>query len=597
MEQPALPAAAPAPSAPTVTYGSEVSPTTSTVDKELHGESFGSRVYHGVLGALGGTQDVALTGYDAQGKPVYSTTPMGPGQQWKKIISGALTGLAAGGGQTGPGSTMRKFGMGYQAGQAENERQQKNQQEQAQQTFENTQKAALNSAQTSMLTNQTADLAFRLGRSKVEAAEHDMDNMNKFHSMIDAGGDGTRDLGHFGSMQEVTQRFKDDPTLHDSHAQGQIVGIPHVGADGKIDGVDAAYVTKSWLDTKYDKDLEYTFQRMGKDGKMESFTQTIPKNSITNDAASKFLMAQGKDSMEEHWKKVQTEAEAALKAKQGTLATAEAGKAGAETKKTESETNMTDWELQFGKDHGYLPGKLNEGKVSKEEDEAEWGPGGYNKGFKPWEQKMVQPAQQVERGYELANQAYADYQAAKAAGKRLPTGAKSMLLLAQHIQNTFGMGKGARQTTHMIEQHLGARGVTDSMTVAFNKFLNGDELSEGQWNDFHELISQSRDAAWKEVIGSGDAIGRPLEKAYIPADMIKKYAKPKPPAAPAAAPGAAPAAAAPGGPALPKVAADLPPQAIAQVRQGAGKPVELFRNGVSQGKWQLDQAGGITKIP
>ena len=89
----------------------------------------------------------------------------------------------------------------------------------------------------------------------------------------------------------------------------------------------------------------------------------------------------------------------------------------------------------------------------------------------------VQPAEQVEKSYQMMNQAYNEYQGAAAQGKDLPTGAQSMVALSTHLATTFGNVKGARITKDMIQEHLGARSVSDAATVAIQKLTNGDVLS------------------------------------------------------------------------------------------------------------------------
>lgn len=295
-------------------------------DEQLKNASFGARVYHGVLNALSGTQDVAMTGYDAKGNPIYSTTQMGPGQQWKKIISGAITGLAAGLGQPGgPGAAGRAFSAGFQTTQQQELQRQERQRQQAQQTFSNQQAAAKNSAETSMLTNQAAEVAFRTTRMKVDAAQADIDRMNQFNKMIAEGGQGTRYLNHYPSMADVVTAFQNDPSLHDTHTQGQIVAIPHIDVTtGKVDGLDAAYVTKDWFNSKTDKPVQVTTS-VTMDGKVQDVSFTVPAGQMTNGQWAQLMMAQSKDSLELKAKQAGiTETEARTKLTQAQTGEAEA---------------------------------------------------------------------------------------------------------------------------------------------------------------------------------------------------------------------------------------------------------------------------------
>jgi len=109
----------------------------------------------------------------------------------------------------------------------------------------------------------------------------------------------------------------------------------------------------------------------------------------------------------------------------------------------------------------------------------------------------VQPANGVEKSWKMMDTAYQEYQAAKAQGKELPTGAQSMLALSTHLSNTFGGVKGARVTKDMIAEHLHARSVSDDALVAVQRLTNGDVLSPAQWEAFHGLIKNSRDISWQ----------------------------------------------------------------------------------------------------
>lgn len=125
----------------------------------------------------------------------------------------------------------------------------------------------------------------------------------------------------------------------------------------------------------------------------------------------------------------------------------------------------------------------------------------------------VQPAEQVEKSYQMMQHAYDEYKQAAAQGKKLPTGAQSMLALSTHLATTFGNVKGARVTKDMIEHHLGARGISDSAVVAIQKLTNGDVLSPAQWEAFHDLISQSRKLSW-------DTATKEAKRKQIPVDFL-----------------------------------------------------------------------------
>lgn len=101
----------------------------------------------------------------------------------------------------------------------------------------------------------------------------------------------------------------------------------------------------------------------------------------------------------------------------------------------------------------------------------------------------VKPAQDTEKSYQMFMEAYNNRNNAK-------TGAESMLALSTHLATTFGNVKGSRVTKDMIQEHLGARGISDSALVAVQKLSNGDVLSPDQWDAFKSLISNSRKLSW-----------------------------------------------------------------------------------------------------
>jgi hypothetical protein len=129
----------------------------------------------------------------------------------------------------------------------------------------------------------------------------------------------------------------------------------------------------------------------------------------------------------------------------------------------------------------------------------------------------VQPAEQVEQSYQMMNQAYNEYQGAAAQGKDLPTGAQSMVALSTHLATTFGNVKGSRITKDMIQEHLGARSISDAALVATQKLTNGDVLSPAQWSAFHDLISNSRRLSWQ--IAATEAQRKAIPTNFLPPDL------------------------------------------------------------------------------
>lgn len=132
----------------------------------------------------------------------------------------------------------------------------------------------------------------------------------------------------------------------------------------------------------------------------------------------------------------------------------------------------------------------------------------------------VQPAEGIEKSFDMMDQAYNEYKAAKAKGQDLPTGAQSMLALSTHLSTTFGNVKGARVTKDMIHEHLGARSISDDALVAFQRLTNGDQLSPAQWEAFHNLIGQSRNLSWQTAVKEAVRKGIPID--FLPKDLQHK---------------------------------------------------------------------------
>jgi len=265
-------------------------------------ESWGSKVYHGVLNALGGSSDVSLARDPATGKMVATAVKSGPGQQWKRIISGALSGFgAASQVAPGPGQMMRGAGAGVNAGMQKAEDANKEKTKQANENFEAQQKAATSDAQNALLSHQITQLAYTLGRAQVAASEQDLARESDFIKNIADGGNGSTDMGVFPDFASVVKAFREMPQMHDHQAQGKLVTTLHTDANGKIDGVHAALVTSDWLAAKIPNDLPLHTATI-EDGKLVEKTFTIPAGTLTGDQYVKLVMGQTKDSLDQHAK-------------------------------------------------------------------------------------------------------------------------------------------------------------------------------------------------------------------------------------------------------------------------------------------------------
>jgi hypothetical protein len=264
-------------------------------------ESWSTKVYHGVLGALGGTQDtsyeVVPPSATSPGGVIKHQTASSPGTQWKRIIAGVVTG-AAGGNAAPPG---QGFGGGFAAVQGTRQANDNRQRKEANEDYDTQQRAVTAQAQNALLSHQIAQATFNLGRSQVEASQADADRETNFEQVIAAGGEGSQDMGIFPDFASAMKEFKNNPALHDHQAGGRIAAIPHIGADGKIDGIHAALVSPSWLSTPVDQPLTITVPQTV-NGKTTDKTFNIPPKSLNGDLFVKMLMTQGKDSLDNHIK-------------------------------------------------------------------------------------------------------------------------------------------------------------------------------------------------------------------------------------------------------------------------------------------------------
>jgi hypothetical protein len=492
--------------APQIDY--QTPETLTPAERSIKADNWGTKVYHGVLNALGGGGDVAYQRDPNTGKMVATPVATGPGTQWKKIIAGGMAGFSAAASAqgTGPGSTMRAAGAGTAAGLKMGVEQDDRARGQADQDFEENQKAMTAQAQRSLLSHQVAESTFRLGRDQVTAAAEDAERETNFEKVIQAGGEGSRDMGVFPDFPSVIKAFKEAPELHDHHAAGRMVAIPHINGKGNVDGIRAALVTQTWLESKINRDLPIV-TRTYKDGKVQEQTFTVPAGSLTGAEYTSMVQAQSNQSLE-NFTKVQDSKSRA------TEAGAQASQAAENAKKTPSEIAKND--AQAALDNAKALAAANG------MDEVNWGPNG-QKGFQSWHDKNVTPAMQAERTYRLASNVYNEYKALRKQGKDFPTGAQSVQMLSYHMANTFGNVKGARITKDLIQKHMGARSISDSALVAIQKLTNGEQLSPSQWDAYFSMVGQNRDETWRSVLDDATAMQRPTDYIAFPQDLRQRW--------------------------------------------------------------------------
>lgn len=467
----------------------QVSPDTVSPGPQDH---WYDSVLHGILGALGGTDDVHMS-RDENGNMVVSKTKSAPGTQFKRIIAGALTGLAASGGVgRGRGQKERALAAGTGAAIQRSDQSQLNARQEANEDFDVKQRETVRKAQTALLNQQLTESTWNLSRKQIDAQFGDAERENEFSRII-ANSPTNKDLGVARSVDDLMSMHKDMPDLLKQQAQGNIMGIPHINDQGKIDGMHYALVTPEWKQQRIDQDE--TFFKLVPSGdpskppKLEK--QVVKAGTMTNgdfftaqQAANKeFLQYYENNSKEEGENKRETSWEKTEVQIANIHETGENARA--------AEANKTKEDVAAGKQTQHNIDKLD--------------------------QQYVKPANDAEKSWMLADKAYQEYKSAKAQGKMLDSGAQSMQMLSQHIQTTFGQVKGARVTKDLIEKHLGARGVTDSAVVAVQKLINGDALSGSQWEAFHDMIKNVRHVNWETTVREARRKRVPID--FLPDDL------------------------------------------------------------------------------
>ena len=271
-----------------------------TPDGQVTQPNIMQRAYHGILAALGGSNDVTLTRDPDTGKMVATTVAKTPGSQWKQIIGGALTGLAAtANAGTGPGSTARALALGTGAGIQSGQQQQQQKVQQANEDYDEQQKALVRKASLQQMAVQTANASFSLERTKREAADFDAKQLNDHMAWLrDNGG---TDIGTFKDFAAVSEYAKNDPTLAADIAHGRVAVTPAIatvqGKDGQstqqVTGIQVARVPENWGNELNDKPLPIQRMVPGVDGKPPTWvTETIPAGTIKNNDYNAAVLAQ-----------------------------------------------------------------------------------------------------------------------------------------------------------------------------------------------------------------------------------------------------------------------------------------------------------------
>ena len=247
-------------------------------------QSFGAKVYHGILAALGGAHDTVISRDPQTGALIKTDHIAQPGEQWKRIISGALTGFAGAqaAGTQGPGGTMRGLAGGIQAGAQARQRNYDQARNEANEDFKTQQEQKLNSARNSLIAQQTAESSFRLDQMKRQADQADIDLLNLWEAQ--KGKPGTQDLGTFQTPADAFKFAAQYRQVHSDHADGRLFIAPNITAEGRKGGIRAMVVSPDWQDTWTTEDAKYPVEvpGPGPDGKGDTHYEyrTIPAGQI-----------------------------------------------------------------------------------------------------------------------------------------------------------------------------------------------------------------------------------------------------------------------------------------------------------------------------
>jgi hypothetical protein len=140
------------------------------------------------------------------------------------------------------------------------------------------------------------------------------------------------------------------------------------------------------------------------------------------------------------------------------------------------------------------------------------GAGVGNKQVEAFNKDYVNPAEAIERSYQMFEDAYKAIQNGDA-----KTGAEDMLLLSQHLGTTFGQVKGSRMNKDLIQEHKDAIGIQDKIERYSNNIASGQMLSPDQRKEFGDLISNMRNLTWRIATKEAARNNQPIN--FLPADV------------------------------------------------------------------------------
>jgi hypothetical protein len=140
------------------------------------------------------------------------------------------------------------------------------------------------------------------------------------------------------------------------------------------------------------------------------------------------------------------------------------------------------------------------------------GAGVGNKQTEAFNKDYVNPAESIERSYQMFQDAYRAIQSGDA-----KTGAEDMLLLSQHLGTTFGQVKGSRMNKDLIQEHKDAIGIQDRIERYANNLASGQMLSPDQRKEFGDLIANMRNLTWQIATKEASRNNQPIN--FLPPDV------------------------------------------------------------------------------
>lgn len=475
-------------------HHSRIADSLNTVGKFLGGDTS----YHIVPNSDG---SVSAT-------PVEST----PGERWGRIAKAALMGAAKGFavGQ-GPGGRQRAAAAGIETGMAMPQAQQDQTMALAQKTNDQNQQRQLYNANIAYLNTRNLEQSWQLGENKKVASEHDEDRDLQFNTAKNQLH--MTDVGPANDVEQAATLYNGNPAVQQALVNGSLV-IHHPAV-----GPPHAYIIPedkmSQLNPKEGTAYSYSVDPVSGDVVKEA--RTVSANTETGRDISARFASENAALLNAIKVGSTVKLQASEAAKNKAAAGAPPKEEGIWQAGTDASGNPIERNNKTGAtrpmSQAFLPAGMYD-RNARAQQSANF------KNYRAASKDYIAPAESAEQSYQLANNAFNDYMAAKKQGKTLPTGAQSMLMLAQHMGTTFGAIKGGpRQTAAMIAQHLGARSVSDDATVAWNKLVNGDELSPKQWTAFHDLISNARQQKWAAAVQQVPHYGVDPRDMSLPQDL------------------------------------------------------------------------------